>query len=180
MSGKLNLNISEIGPDGLQLTVVLDDHQVRELLAPAGLALAPGQAMVELSVCLNSANEGVFVLRGCMDGRLWTECGRCLGPAEVAISEPDLKRIYFPTVRQGADADGELELAEDDLDEAVHDGEHIDLASLVRDSLVLAVPIAPLCAPDCAGVAMTEQAVEQDVPAWKEALERIKGEVGRN
>ncbi|HVV87748.1 MAG TPA: DUF177 domain-containing protein [Kofleriaceae bacterium] len=54
----------------------------------------------------------------------------------------------------GKDDEAELgvELATDDLDVFGYTGEVVDLEPLVREQFILAVPFAPLCKEDCAGL----------------------------
>jgi uncharacterized protein len=47
---------------------------------------------------------------------------------------------------------GRLRGADDDEETYELSGEHLDLAPLVRDALLLSLPLAPLCGPDCPGL----------------------------
>jgi uncharacterized protein len=46
----------------------------------------------------------------------------------------------------------EIELTPEDADTLTYDGETVVLDSVVRDELILATPIFPLCSEDCAGI----------------------------
>jgi uncharacterized protein len=56
----------------------------------------------------------------------------------------EVRELYRP--RNGAVGDDE------DEDTYPLTGEQLDLAPLVRDALLLSLPLAPLCRPDCAGL----------------------------
>ncbi|MFH2005159.1 MAG: DUF177 domain-containing protein, partial [bacterium] len=76
-------------------------------------------------------------------------CARCLEPAAVTMNEP------FLMIFEEAPAHGwpeELELTEEDLHWESYNGREIDLAPLLREQLILAVPMTPLCRPDCDGL----------------------------
>ena len=45
------------------------------------------------------------------------------------------------------------------------DGEHLDLAPLVRDAVVLALPLSPTCTPDCSGLCVDCGQRLDDLPA---------------
>ena len=86
-------------------------------------------------------------------GRLYTKlevlCGRCLQPVELPITAEFNERF----VRAVSWADDEQhELQEEDLNVAVFDGEGIELDDLVREELLLAVPVNVLCREDCKGL----------------------------
>lgn len=173
MQDNLNLNITDIGPDGRHVKATLSDSEVRELLAPAQVDLQSGKASASLSVNLTLEHGDAVVVRGCVEGDYWTSCSRCLGPAHVRAHEPDLRHRFVPAGRDAAQGETETELTGDSLETAVHDGVRIDLAALVRDVLVLALPIAPLCRGECGGLAVDQASTTdpgfRDAP-WKLAL----------
>lgn len=128
----------------------------RVVPAPAdlGIALAgiPEGADMDLEVRCESAGEGIWVT-GTIGSTVVGECARCLEPItwpqEAAFSE---LFAYPPTDARGARVapdDDEIEppiYVEDDL---------IDLEPIVRDAVVLTLPLAPVCANDCAGLCPT-------------------------
>ncbi len=92
---------------------------------------------VDLQLHLESVVGGLQVSGSATTG--WRgSCRRCLEPIEQMVQQ-DLREMFgsAPT---------------DDETYPIHDGE-VDLAPMVRDCLVLALPIAPLCSEDCAGPA---------------------------
>ena len=44
------------------------------------------------------------------------------------------------------------ELSDNELERTAYEGDEIDLLPAVRDTVLLAIPIAPLCTPECKGV----------------------------
>jgi uncharacterized protein len=55
-------------------------------------------------------------------------------------------------MRGAGRAGEEVELTAEDLDVVTYSGETIALDDIVRDELVLEVPIVPLCSEDCPGI----------------------------
>ncbi len=112
--------------------------------------IAAGSDLV-LDLRLESVMEGVLV-SGTVGAVMSGECGRCLdpvsAPVEVEIQElfsyPD-SGPYGPSSLRPGDRpdDDELPSLVDDL---------IDLEPTLRDALVLALPMSPLCREDCPGL----------------------------
>lgn len=168
----MKFNINDIGDDGLRVERELEAERVRDLLAEAQVELSEGESYAALDVELRRVDSTVFV-QGAMRGRFFIPCSRCLGPAPIEIDEPAMRLTFLPKSAWAALGE-EVELGVEDLDTYTHDGESIDLAVLLREQMVLAIPIAPLCSEDCGGI---ERASEGDPKAgseWKDALKRIK------
>jgi len=117
----------------------------RTVPAPEHLGLdvigVPEGDDIELQIELESVAEGVLV-SGRAQVHLVGECVRCLDRVEddLSIAFHDL---YF-------DADQELD--DDDDDVRRLDGDQFDLEPVLRDALVPALPLAPLCRVDCPGL----------------------------
>ena len=94
--------------------------------------------------------EGVLV-SGTVTGPLAGECGRCLDPVTSAI-EVDLQELYaYPESEATEDEAGRLE------------GDFLDLEPALRDAVVLALPLTPLCREDCGGLCVVCGARRDDV-----------------
>jgi uncharacterized protein len=84
-------------------------------------------------------------------------CARCLGDAELD-SGGQLCLTYVPEGKQfgatGDDGEDGLELTPDALDEMTYRGRKLDLADTIREQLLLAIPMKPLClrGEDCRGL----------------------------
>nr|WP_237417752.1 YceD family protein [Actinomadura rayongensis] len=102
----------------------------------------PEGADIELDLLLEAVLEGVLV-SGTASVPLTGECARCLDPISSTF-EADFQELFvYPDTRSGGNAeDDELRL-EDDL---------IDLEPVLRDAVVLALPLSPLCRDDCPGL----------------------------
>lgn len=87
-------------------------------------------------------------------GRLRTvvelACDRCLEPFTMPV-EMDLEEEFRPTIDIGTGA--AIPVIEEEVGQGTIDEHHLlDLAEVVRQGLLLAIPTHPLCRPDCAGL----------------------------
>jgi len=88
-----------------------------------------------------------------LDGRIETTielpCSRCLEPFRWPVNSVfDLR--YQPRTPQSAKPEREVE--EDDFSTAFYVNDEIDLVQMMREQLYLALPMKPLCRPDCRGL----------------------------
>lgn len=100
----------------------------------------------ELDVRLSKSGHDV-VVRGTLTAELVLPCARCLEPAHVAIREP-LSALFVPGGRASDSSDS--------ADVIAYDGETVVLDGLVRDEMLLALPIVPLCSESCAGIRLPQ------------------------
>nr|WP_042183306.1 DUF177 domain-containing protein [Kibdelosporangium sp. MJ126-NF4] len=104
---------------------------------------APRGAVVEVDVLLESVVEGVLV-SGTASAPVEGECARCLDPLSSEV-EVELTELFaYPNSATEETTD------EDEIPRLVDD--RIDLEPVVRDAVVLTLPLVPLCRPDCAGL----------------------------
>jgi uncharacterized protein len=132
----------------------------RPVPAPAGLALelvrVPEGAELELDLRLEAVMEGVLV-SGAVTAPVEGECARCLRPVadEVLV---DLQELYVYE---------DQPVADEDTEEAAGrlEGDLIDLEPVVRDAVVLELPLSPLCREDCPGLCPVCGARWDELPA---------------
>jgi uncharacterized protein len=90
-----------------------------------------------------------FHLVGTLRAALELPCSRCLEPIPLPIDASfDLR--YLPMSANTGDQEQEVEA--EDLGVAFYEGDVIDLGQLVREQFYLALPMKPLCRPECAGL----------------------------
>ncbi|HWD05623.1 MAG TPA: YceD family protein [Amycolatopsis sp.] len=136
-------------------------------------------ATIELDLLLESVVEGVLV-SGTASVTATGTCSRCLDPVTEDV-EVDLTELFaYP----GSATEETTE--EDEIPRLVDD--KIDLEPIVRDAVVLALPLVPLCSEDCAGLC-TECGVkwadlepghghEKIDPRWAALVERFDKNAG--
>jgi uncharacterized protein len=92
------------------------------------------------------------VVHGTLDARLTVPCARCLEPAELPV-HAELSVLYIPASKmKGQAGGGEGELSEEEADTLPFEGDTVALDDLVRDELLLEIPMIPLCSEDCPGM----------------------------
>lgn len=108
---------------------LLDGLVISSSRVPAGEA-------VSLDVDLQAVNDGI-VVKGHVRAPWEGECRRCLKTACGAV-DAEVQEIY-----ERKPVEGETRLLEDVI---------VDLTELARDSVLLELPLAPLCKADCRGL----------------------------
>ena len=132
----------------------------RTLPAPADwrveLIGVPEGADVRLRLRLESVMEGVLVT-GEVDVPVTGSCARCLEPIEDTL-ELDVQELfaYAGSTTEATSEEDEVRRVE---------GEHLDLEPMVRDLVVLSLPLAPTCTEDCAGLCVDCGQRLDDLPA---------------
>lgn len=123
------------------------------------------------------------VIHGSLQTEVGFDCGRCLVERVLAVSS-SFDHLLVKR-KKAAKVDDENELVvEDDLlnepDVEGYDGEHIDLTDLIREDLVLAMPMNPTCddvaGVECKGAALPEEQLPEETidPRWAPLLELKK------
>ncbi len=129
--------------------------------APDSLAVelvrVPEGEPIELDLRMESVVEGVLV-SGTVVAPLAGECGRCLDPFTGTLAVDIVELFAYPdsTTDDTADADEVCRVQPGDL---------LDLEPVVRDAVVLALPLSPVCRDDCQGLCPTCGARWEDLPA---------------
>jgi uncharacterized protein len=135
---------------------VLDTHELgrragamlelhRDLPAPQDweleLVRVPAGSPARLDVRLESVMDGVLV-SGTLHASITAECGRCLEPVSEGL-EVTIAELF---TYQPDPEDDEL---------PVLDGDFLDLEPVLRDAVVLALPLNPVCDVGCEGLCPT-------------------------
>jgi uncharacterized protein len=116
------------------------DFRIVEPLPGAGTALARLQASpVEAELRAESVVEGVLIT-GRAEADVTFECSRCLTefPSEVSV---ELCELFAGPGHAAAPEEDSYEVR----------GTDVDLEPMLRDALVLALPLNPVCSLDCKG-----------------------------
>ncbi|MCA1662796.1 MAG: DUF177 domain-containing protein [Myxococcales bacterium] len=107
---------------------------------------ATGNIRIELS---KDRDLNVFA-RGDVKALVHVPCALCLQPSLVKISAP-LKMTFVAGDDEVEGSDDPL----DDLEVSTHDGVEVDLGAIIREQIILALPMSPRCRENCAGLCAT-------------------------
>ncbi|HEX6469986.1 MAG TPA: YceD family protein [Streptosporangiaceae bacterium] len=114
--------------------------------APEGLGVGmvgvPKGADIRLDVRLEAVMEGVLV-SGTAQVPVAGECARCLSAISDSVEVEFQELFVYDDTRSGGHADEDERRAERDL---------VDLEPVLRDAVVLDLPLSPLCRDDCPGL----------------------------
>jgi uncharacterized protein len=116
----------------------------------------PAAADVRLRIRLESVMEGVLVT-GDLDVPVEGSCARCLEPIEDALHLA-VQELY---AYSGSTTEATSE--EDEVRRI--EGDFLDLEPLARDTVVLNLPLAPVCTEDCSGLCVDCGQRLDDLPA---------------
>jgi uncharacterized protein len=120
----LQVAIKAIGESGLERSIDLGPEWFSRWREEEP-QLEFASAAVNGSVRLGKHGRDILV-RGHLQGHLQLACSRCLEEAEE-LSAPDLDLDYYS-------------------------GEVLDLEAILREQIILLVPLKPLCTEDCQGI----------------------------
>lgn len=149
----MRYKIKDIGDEGLEVRVPITDAWLATEIPD--VELTPGPKGITLTGRLEPSGDDSYLLRGDLRGALQTACARCLEPAALPLD--------LPVVVSYVEGDEAAAGAEEEGDEGERGGDEggdvltfsggvIDLGGEIRDEILLALPISPLCRPECAGI----------------------------
>ena len=152
----------EFDVDGIELP--LDD----------GLRLAEPLAG---HVRLRRTNRGILA-DARLGAALAAECARCLRPIRIPV-DITIEEEFLPALDMASGAP--LPTADEPDVARLTDHHEVELEPLVRDELLLAEPIAPVCRPDCPGLCVAcgspldEGVHDHEVDEIDPRLEALRG-----
>lgn len=142
----LTIPIHDLDNLGKDYVFALDEAWLREAFGESGVRgdASAGAGAVEVHAQLNGRE---VLIHGRARARLITECGRCLKdmPVDVAC---DLAALYAPAEPgrgNSRDQDEELDIDPDAPDREFYVGDKVAIDDLVRDYLLLELPMQPRC-----------------------------------
>jgi uncharacterized protein len=136
-AGAMIIRVSELEEQGLRI----DD------VAALATALSDPSWRLESAELLVEADGADVFVRGRVAATVPQTCGRCLETFPARIEVPiDVRLAPRPP------AGDSVELAADDLDVDFYANDQLDLGRVVATETTLALPMKPLCRPDCQGL----------------------------
>lgn len=129
------------------LTPLVRDVSAEQLNVPAEDFGVEGDLHLEATLVRKDAGE--YQVEGLLGGTLQVPCSRCLEPFSLSLASHVDVRLLPAAQLEASD---EHEVRDDDLTIEFYRDETIDLAALVREQCYLALPMKPLCRPDCRGL----------------------------
>ncbi|MCL0068655.1 DUF177 domain-containing protein, partial [Thermodesulfovibrionales bacterium] len=134
----MKIRISEIPEDGVEFDLR------EEVSSEAIKILSPVHARIRID------KEGLEVfIKGYASGDVEQQCSRCLGRFNINVTS-QIDVVYHPA----KDIKREYlhELKSDELNTGFYGGDIFDTDDLLREELLLCVPMKPLCSVGCKGL----------------------------
>jgi uncharacterized protein len=153
------VDISQIPSEGLDVRFRVTE----DFLDPSGERVHPLRP-IEATLYFLRSSTGVSV-RGEISSHLQLHCSRCFELFTLPLCEGFEVR-YRGSL--GASVEEEHELGPEELDVCFLEEPRIDVTALVRENLLLALPVKPLCHEGCRGLCSPARLD----PRWRE-LESI-------
>lgn len=146
------LHLNEIPQDGLSFSCDVGAEELT--LGPDDVRIPGG-----LAVALNAISAGTTVhVTGTMRGTARRQCVRCLNDYDDALWLPVVGEYHRDTeLKSRAAGRDRSERSEDEAgdDTYVYTGEVIELGEMLREQVLLATPMQPLCREECLGLCPT-------------------------
>jgi len=136
------VELSQIPAEGLQLSF-RDTIRLGEMAGAARDVCS-----VEADLRLTKTGVGVAA-RGQFRATVDLACSRCLEPFVLTIAEP-FEVQYLPSRELGGEDEAELSRAELDVVALAED--RIDVDALLRENILLSLPVQPVCREACRGL----------------------------
>ena len=164
------VKIEQIKETGLQLNEPIGLNLLGEALGGGESGEDTGFRAIEpstLKASLRKVSGGVL-LEGQFTAHVASECKRCLGDVDLKVPVSftlnlvpkalvhgddylkDDESLMEKKERSQGETGGSFDL--EDADEEVFDGKVIDLDPIVREQLILALPLTAVCREDCQGL----------------------------
>jgi uncharacterized protein len=137
------IDVLQIPPEGLDV-----DLPEGELDLGTSAALWEGPATVRATMHISRSGRGLLI-SGAMAGQIALVCSRCL--ERFPFRAEDRLDLYCETAGPGHSKQ-DVELGRDDLDVMYLEEGRIDTDQLLRESVLLNLPVQPLCREDCRGL----------------------------
>jgi uncharacterized protein len=143
----LLIDIPRIPPEGLDVDEALDVPSLH-LEGETDFVWRPGGRVK----CHVDMVDGTTIhVRGRLEGSLDTECSRCLERYPVPVGQ-ELDLFYLPRAKgEPLEQEEEVELSDHQVVVGYYDAERLDLGEVMREQIVLGLPLKPLCREDCRG-----------------------------
>jgi uncharacterized protein len=143
----VRLRIDEITAEAREVSFLQSEEEVNRRLAqgPVHEFRVGGAIAVDLSY-YRAGMELFF--QGKLSAPMVASCARCAEEFNAPSARPF--RFVLAPRAAGDKADGRLRT--DDLEFSLYDGDQVDLAPLVAEQLILALPSRALCREDCQGL----------------------------
>ena len=144
----LQINIARLRKDGLELELNLSEDWFARWQEEDPALEFSGPGNLAVGVHLERHGRDILV-RGRFEGTLHLSCSRCLTSFSHPV-EAEFDILLAPGPKHVAEEVEELTRA--DLDRDIYTGETVNLESILREQVLLTLPLKPMCSETCKGI----------------------------
>lgn len=148
---EFNIPVTDLDAAGKAYTFAIRHPWLRGVLEGHEATATERDGKLDVRASRSGAD---VVVRGTLDVEVRLPCARCLEPFAAPL-HAELGVLYVAAPRVEAREGGpeqEYELASGEADTLPFDGETVVLDDLVRDEVLLEIPMIPLCSEACPGM----------------------------
>lgn len=98
---------------------------------------------------LDRSGSRTIRVRGRIEGEAGGSCARCLEPVSKTLRE-NFDLFYYPMAMIACSE--EIRIERDDMDLGFYEGHGIELGDVIREQLLLSLPMQALCDENCPGI----------------------------
>ncbi len=148
------IHVPDVDSEGKSYHFPLEPEWVASALESTDLRadMNAGEGFVDV-MAQRSGDD--IVVTGKIQTQIFADCVRCLEDASVAVSV-DIAALFTARDEAHRPEPDELELSPEEIAREFYTGDDIDLDELVRESIILEVPMQPLCDEACPGIEIPE------------------------
>ena len=150
---EFEIKVTELENGGRNYDLPVDPAWLDSVLDTPDLRADPGVAGHASFFATLSGTD--VIVRGRLRTGVIAPCARCLADTKIAV-DTDLTALFTRHASDARATPDELELTPEDLDRETYSGDTIALDALVREQVVLEVPMQVRCSEDCPGPAVPE------------------------
>jgi uncharacterized protein len=147
MPQEFTIPITDLDVAGREVKFTVRAAWLRGALEDSDATAAGVDGSLDVRVS-KSGND--VVVRGQLVADLTVPCARCLESVKLHIDQP-MTALMVPASDLRA-AKKDEDMSPEELDVTAYSGDTIALDELVRDELLLEIPMIPLCSEDCPGM----------------------------
>ena len=137
---EITVDLRDVDPvEGLDVEI---KRPFADFFVPSDGIAAVGDMEADMHV---SQAGDVLYLSGSSSGTVKLECGRCLKEFEFPL-KTELNVTFMPVTDENMDE----ELI--DVDSYLYEDDKLEVATMIRDNMVFAIPLKQLCKEDCKGL----------------------------
>ena len=146
MTNSLKINVVTIPEEGLNVVLSEDGAWFKQCF-PNSETLDFTLRQVDINCLLTKTASTIFV-KGKLSAIIDIGCSRCLEETKLPLGA-DFSYTLIPAK---AETEEDLELKAEELEISHYHGDFIDLTPIIREQIILQIPIKALCSEGCKGL----------------------------